>query len=182
MSNLLNNALDNSKRRSSKPDLPFYEQAQRLPPTSQIIKEAREKLHDGRRLASGNSVAYPVESPALVRTLGANRPFTPREEKRSLFGSKSTRPVQERPPSSFTYEKKKTIIWNFLNFLNKKKFDLRIGSKSFDTDSSSSRPLSATRLSPIEIVIYNFDKLYYLRSFKDNLKKIDFIWFSRNWF
>ena len=87
-----------SKKKSHKSDLPFYEPATTLPTSSQIIKEAREKLHDTKRV---NNAVYPHESPSLMRTLNATRPFTPREEKRTLFGPKSNRPVNERPPSSF---------------------------------------------------------------------------------
>ncbi len=87
-----------SKRRSSKSDLPFYEP----PPTvvrtpSQIIREAKEKIDSQNKKNNG----YIPDSPGLIRTLNSNRPFTPREEKRSLFGPKSNRPVNERPPSSF---------------------------------------------------------------------------------
>jgi hypothetical protein len=85
------------KRRMNKNDLAFYESPSGLPTPSQIIKEAKEKLRD----AKVNSIAHISESSNLVRTLSSTRPFTPREEKRVLFGPKSTRPVSERPPSSF---------------------------------------------------------------------------------
>jgi hypothetical protein len=110
-----------AKKTTNKPDVPFYEQPFGVLTASQIIKEAREKLHDTKnrssngkiRTNSSNSLIGAVNSGIigqqdaqvnLIRTLSSNRPFTPREEKRSLFGPKSTRPVNERPPSSFLYK------------------------------------------------------------------------------
>lgn len=116
---------NNNNKKGTKLDIPFYEPASTLPTSSQIIKEAREKLHETKK---NTKLVYPQEG-GLIRTINSTRPFTPRDDKRSLFGPKSTRPVNERPPSSFL-----------------------IGSKSFDADNSAapSRPISATRLSPIE--------------------------------
>ena len=123
---------------------------------SQIIKEAREKLHESKQQlhrtssfqqhTNHNSMSNGGAggSAGLVRTLNSTRPFTPREEKRSLFGAKSTRHLQsERVSYSPSYGTGNQSI---------------IGSKSFyQTTSiandliSSSRPLSAsTRLSPID--------------------------------
>ena len=78
-------------------DIPFYETPVGVPTSSQIIKEAKEKLQDAKR----NNLAYVPEANGLVRTLSSQRPFTPREDKRTLFGPKSSRAVNERPPSSF---------------------------------------------------------------------------------
>lgn len=99
------------KSTSNKPDVPFYEQPFGVLTASQIIKEAREKLHDTKnrhnkiRNNSSNNLIGAQNGPDtqvnLIRTLSSNRPFTPREEKRTLFGPKSNRPVNERPPSSF---------------------------------------------------------------------------------
>lgn len=86
-------------KKSARLDIPFYEPASQLPTSSQIIKEAREKLHETK--LSKKPAGYPQEASGLIRTLNSTRPFTPREEKRSLFGPKSTRPIHERPPSSF---------------------------------------------------------------------------------
>lgn len=122
------------RKKLSKGDTPFYEAPLGVALSSQIIKEAREKLHDAKK-----NIKPITDASRGVRTLGSNRPFTPREEKRSLFGPKSTRPVNERPPSSFS-----------------------IGSKSFDADTSS-RPLSATRLSPIDKVILTFSSCFTLK-------------------
>jgi hypothetical protein len=93
----LNNATAaNTAKKSS--NLPFYEPVSPLPTSSQIIKEAREKLHETKR---SNTVSYAQEAAGLIRTINSTRPFTPREDKRTLFGPKSTRPINERPPSSF---------------------------------------------------------------------------------
>jgi hypothetical protein len=89
-----------TKRRLSKGDMPFYETPLGVPTSSQIIKEAKEKLQDAKR----NNIAYVPEANGLVRTLSSTRPFTPREDKRTLFGPKSSRAVNERPPSSFLYD------------------------------------------------------------------------------
>ncbi|XP_077145702.1 armadillo repeat-containing protein 2 [Ranitomeya variabilis] len=59
-----------------------------------------------------------------LRTLKTKRPFTPREDQRKLFGALSSRTLDSRPPSSFS-----------------------LNSCSFD--SSDSRPVSGTRLSPL---------------------------------
>lgn len=87
-----------TRRKSQKNDVPFYESLSNAPTSSQIIKAVKEKLHDSKR----NQVTYQPESANLARTLNSNRPFTPRDDKRSLFGPKSTRSINERPPSSFS--------------------------------------------------------------------------------
>ena len=91
------NAVNKPPIKTSKGDLPFYETPVGVPTSSQIIKEAKEKLHDAKR----NNLSFVQDSAGLGRTLNATRPFTPREEKRTLFGPKSTRAINERPPSSF---------------------------------------------------------------------------------
>ena len=88
---------NNNNKKGTKLDIPFYEPASTLPTSSQIIKEAREKLHETKK---NTKLVYPQEG-GLIRTINSTRPFTPRDDKRSLFGPKSTRPVNERPPSSF---------------------------------------------------------------------------------
>ena len=125
-----------AKKPANKPDVPFYEQPFGVLTASQIIKEAREKLHDtkhrynngkSRTNSSSNLIGSSTGSTGnaavgqqdaqvnLIRTLSSNRPFTPREEKRTLFGPKSTRPVNERPPSSFLYKK---LLFSFHTILN----------------------------------------------------------------
>lgn len=94
----IKNGNSNNNKKGTKLDIPFYEPASTLPTSSQIIKEAREKLHETKK---NSKLVIPQEG--LIRTLNSTRPFTPRDEKRSLFGPKSTRPVNERPPSSFLY-------------------------------------------------------------------------------
>lgn len=111
--NSLNSVL---KKPANKQEIPFYEQPLGVVTASQIIKEAREKLHDTKNRTklrhnnsssnligalSSNNLNGPDTQVNLIRTLSSNRPFTPREEKRTLFGPKSNRPVNERPPSSF---------------------------------------------------------------------------------
>ncbi|KAL3882503.1 hypothetical protein ACJMK2_028840 [Sinanodonta woodiana] len=88
--------------RKSKDTRPFYE-----PPDKEIsikiINEARQSLKD-------------------VKT---KRPFTPREDRRTLFGSTSIRNSENRPPSAFS-----------------------LGSRHFE--GPDSRPVSGTKLSPLD--------------------------------
>jgi hypothetical protein len=118
MSNF-NSPVTSAKRKSN--NKPFYETQTDKPTSSQIIKEAREKLNDPllqqqqsspsslasnstTRLSPSHSLSNSNSNLAqagYLRTLPTNRPFTPRDDKRSLFGTKSVRPVNERPPSAF---------------------------------------------------------------------------------
>ncbi|PVD28492.1 hypothetical protein C0Q70_11080 [Pomacea canaliculata] len=82
---------------------PFYEPPENKATSSQIINEARSSL----------------------RTLGATRPFTPRDEQRHLFPTSTNRTPESRPPSSFS--------------LNSRHFE-----------GPDSRPVSGTRLSPLD--------------------------------
>ncbi|NXC44696.1 ARMC2 protein, partial [Penelope pileata] len=61
----------------------------------------------------------------VLRTLRTQRPFTPTEDRRKLFGSASSRAPQNRPPSVFS--------------LHASSFDL-----------AESRPVSGVRLSPLD--------------------------------
>ena len=117
MSNF-NSPVTSAKRKSNN-NKPFYETQTDKPTSSQIIKEAREKLNDpllqqSSSIASNSSSAVrlsPSQSlsnsnnnlpqSGYLRTFPTNRPFTPRDDKRSLFGTKSVRPVNERPPSAY---------------------------------------------------------------------------------
>ncbi|EFB26591.1 hypothetical protein PANDA_005608, partial [Ailuropoda melanoleuca] len=84
---------------------PFYRPSMSKQKTSaEIISEARNAL----------------------RTVGTQRPFTPRENQRKLFGPASSRTPENRPPSSFS-----------------------LHASSFE--SSDSRPISGARLSPLEL-------------------------------
>ncbi|ELK00623.1 Armadillo repeat-containing protein 2 [Pteropus alecto] len=84
---------------------PFYRPSVAKPKTSaEIISEARNAL----------------------RTVRTQRPFTPQEDQRKLFGPASSRTPENRPPSSFS-----------------------LHASSFE--SSDSRPISGTRLSPLEL-------------------------------
>ncbi|XP_032194767.1 armadillo repeat-containing protein 2 isoform X2 [Mustela erminea] len=83
---------------------PFYRPSMSKQKTSaEIISEARNAL----------------------RTVGTQRPFTPREDQRKLFGPASSRTPENRPPSSFS-----------------------LHASSFE--SSESRPISGARLSPLD--------------------------------
>lgn len=79
-------------RKTSKSDLNTT-----IPTPAQIIREAKEKLNKQQQQQQPTTQADMTG----MRTLSANRPFTPREEKRALFGPKSNRLINERPPSSF---------------------------------------------------------------------------------
>ncbi|CAH2252265.1 armadillo repeat-containing 2 isoform X1 [Pelobates cultripes] len=82
---------------------PFYK-----PPIS-VQKTSAEIINEARR---------------ALRTLRTQRPFTPRDNQRKLFGSTSSRTADNRPPSAFS-----------------------LHASSFET--SDSRPVSGTRLSPL---------------------------------
>ncbi|KAB0355696.1 hypothetical protein FD755_021637 [Muntiacus reevesi] len=66
------------------------------------------------------------EARNALRTVRTQRPFTPREDLRKLFGPASSRTPENRPPSSFS-----------------------VHASSFEF--SDSRPISGTRLSPLEL-------------------------------
>ncbi|XP_032506999.1 armadillo repeat-containing protein 2 isoform X2 [Phocoena sinus] len=66
------------------------------------------------------------EARNALRTVRTQRPFTPREDQRKLFGRASSRTPENRPPSSFS-----------------------VHASSFE--SSDSRPIFGTRLSPLEL-------------------------------
>uniref|UniRef100_A0A8C3W7U9 Armadillo repeat containing 2 n=1 Tax=Catagonus wagneri TaxID=51154 RepID=A0A8C3W7U9_9CETA len=66
------------------------------------------------------------EARNALRTVRTQRPFTPQEEQRKLFGPASSRTAESRPPSSFS-----------------------VHASSFE--SSDSRPISGARLSPLEL-------------------------------
>ncbi|NXA97309.1 ARMC2 protein, partial [Melanocharis versteri] len=92
-----------SKTENRRKAEPFYWLSGAKPKTSaEIVNEARDAL----------------------RTVKTQRPFTPTDEQRKLFGSQSSRCPQNRPPSVFSF-----------------------GASS--SDSSESRPPSGVRLSPL---------------------------------
>ncbi|XP_072821781.1 armadillo repeat-containing protein 2 isoform X2 [Vicugna pacos] len=66
------------------------------------------------------------EARNALRTVRTQRPLTPLEDQRKLFGSASSRTPENRPPSSFS-----------------------VHASSFE--SSDSKPISGTRLSPLEL-------------------------------
>ncbi|XP_040839061.1 armadillo repeat-containing protein 2 [Ochotona curzoniae] len=96
--------LSPSEKKLEKLD-PFYRpSASKLKTSAEIISEARNAL----------------------RTVKTQRPFTPQEDQRKLFGPASSRTPENRPPSTFS-----------------------LHASSFE--SSDSRPISGTRLSPLEL-------------------------------
>ncbi|XP_067674681.1 armadillo repeat-containing protein 2-like isoform X1 [Haliotis asinina] len=84
-------------------DRPFYELPENVQASSRIIQDARSSL----------------------RTVVTKRPFTPRDEKRTLFPASTARNPESRPASAFS--------------LNSRHFD-----------GSDSRPVSGTKLSPLD--------------------------------
>ncbi|XP_052237148.1 armadillo repeat-containing protein 2-like isoform X6 [Dreissena polymorpha] len=90
--------------RKPKENRPFYAPPEDKPIAVQIINEARSSLKE----------------------LKTKRPFTPREDRRTLFGPRSVSSTDNRPPSAFSLD-----------------------SRHFDPDS---RPVSGTRLSPLDHV------------------------------
>ncbi|XP_070568677.1 armadillo repeat-containing protein 2-like isoform X2 [Ptychodera flava] len=92
-----------SGKKKKNPDAPFYEVPTDKKLSSRIINEARHS----------------------VRALKTNRPYTPRDSKRTLFSGNTSRAPDARPPSAFS-----------------------LGARHFD--GSDSRPASGTRLAPLE--------------------------------
>ncbi|XP_060572268.1 armadillo repeat-containing protein 2-like isoform X3 [Ruditapes philippinarum] len=90
--------------RKPKENRPFYAPPEDKPIAVQIINEARSSLKE----------------------LKTKRPFTPRDDRRTLFGSRPVNTSDNRPPSAFSLD-----------------------SRHFDPDS---RPVSGTRLSPLDHV------------------------------
>ncbi|XP_030626701.1 armadillo repeat-containing protein 2 [Chanos chanos] len=80
-------------------------------------------LNDGDRRQTSAEIV--TEARRSLRTLRTQRPFTPREEHRQLFGETSSRPRDGRPPSAFSLHAR--------NF-----------------EAPDSRPSSGTRLSPLD--------------------------------
>ncbi|NXQ57790.1 ARMC2 protein, partial [Anthoscopus minutus] len=100
-----------SKTENRRKAEPFYWLSAAKPKTSsEIVNEARDALENEVRDA--------------LRTVKTQRPFTPTDEQRKLFGSQSSRCPQNRPPSVFSLD-------------------------TFSCDSSESRPHSGVRLSPL---------------------------------
>ncbi|XP_059128469.1 armadillo repeat-containing protein 2 [Peromyscus eremicus] len=88
-----------------------------------------EKLDPFRRpLLSKQKTSAEIinEARNALRSVRTQRPFTPREDQRKLFGPASSRTPENRPPSSFS--------------LHASSFEL-----------ADSRPISGTRLSPLEL-------------------------------
>lgn len=71
-----------SKR--TKGDRPFYQPPENIPTSTEIINDARQSINT-----------------RPLREVITKRPFTPREDRRSLFGPASTRNPETRPPSAF---------------------------------------------------------------------------------
>ncbi|NXI74362.1 ARMC2 protein, partial [Anseranas semipalmata] len=101
---LLCRGMQASKNKNTEKPEPFYRlSVPKQKTSSEIINEARN----------------------VLRTLRTQRPFTPTEDQRKLFGSGSSRAPQNRPPSVFS--------------LHASSFDL-----------AESRPVSGVRLSPLD--------------------------------
>ncbi|XP_067149989.1 armadillo repeat-containing protein 2 isoform X7 [Apteryx mantelli] len=115
-----------SKNKSTEKPEPFYRLSMpKQKASSEIVNEARN----------------------LLRTLRTQRPFTPTEDQRKLFGSGSLRTPENRPPSVFSeYGENKRgdsclihITFNFFVSLHASSFDL-----------AESRPVSGIHLSPLD--------------------------------
>lgn len=91
--------------RKPKENRPFYAPPEDKPIAVQIINEARSSLKE----------------------LKTKRPYTPRDDRRTLFGPRPINSSDSRPPSAFSLD-----------------------SRHFDPDS---RPVSGTRLSPLDHVV-----------------------------
>ncbi|XP_071492029.1 LOW QUALITY PROTEIN: armadillo repeat-containing protein 2-like [Diadema antillarum] len=88
-------------------------------------KKAQDRAFYEKQTDRESSAEIINEARAALRTVPTRRPFTPREDKRTLFSGSTTRAPTERPPSAFS-----------------------LGSRHFD--GVDSRPPSGARLSPLE--------------------------------
>nr|XP_060609122.1 armadillo repeat-containing protein 2 isoform X2 [Anolis sagrei ordinatus] len=88
-------------------------------------KEYSEAFYKSPLAVQKTSAEIINEARNSLRTLRTQRPFTPREQQRKLFGSASSRTPENRPPSAFS-----------------------LHASSFE--SVESRPVSCTRLSPLD--------------------------------
>ncbi|KAK2884119.1 hypothetical protein QQF64_016036 [Cirrhinus molitorella] len=89
------------------------------------LQDKRERVYMSAGLRRQTSAEIVSEARRSLRTLTTQRPFTPQEKQRQLFGESSFRAHDGRPPSAFS--------------LHARHFD-----------APDSRPGSGTRLSPLE--------------------------------
>lgn len=88
-------------------------------------KKTQERAFYEKQTDKESSADIISEARAALRTVPTRRPFTPREDKRTLFSGSTMREPTERPPSAFS-----------------------LGSRHFD--GPDSRPPSGSRLSPLD--------------------------------
>ncbi|XP_072535074.1 armadillo repeat-containing protein 2 isoform X4 [Salminus brasiliensis] len=88
-------------------------------------QDKQDPFYLSRGARRQTSAEIVTEARRSLRIIGTQRPFTPRDELRQLFGDASTRTRDRRPPSSFSLHAR--------NF-----------------EASDSRPSSGARLSPLE--------------------------------
>ncbi|EPQ18646.1 Armadillo repeat-containing protein 2 [Myotis brandtii] len=96
-----------------------------LSPNDQKL-EKRDPFYRSLVAKQKTSAEIISEARNALRTVGTQRPFTPQEDQRKLFGPASSRTPENRPPSCFSLHAS--------NF-----------------ESSDSRPISSARLSPLEL-------------------------------
>ncbi|XP_073709260.1 armadillo repeat-containing protein 2 [Garra rufa] len=89
------------------------------------LQDKSERVYMSAGLRRQTSAEIVSEARRSLRTLATQRPFTPQEKQRQLFGESSSRAHDGRPPSAFS-----------------------LHARHFDTPDS--RPGSGTRLSPLE--------------------------------
>ncbi|XP_067273748.1 armadillo repeat-containing protein 2 isoform X3 [Pseudorasbora parva] len=91
----------------------------------ELHQDKSERVHMSTGLRKQTSAEIVSEARRSLRTLATQRPFTPQEKHRKLFGESSSRAHDGRPPSAFS--------------LHGRHFEV-----------PDSRPSSGTRLSPLE--------------------------------
>ena len=110
-SNLLTTMFDQVQSASSSTSQSSTASAYMKRTPSQIIREARERCEQQQQqsLSPASKRNFASNEPTsattnfTLRTLNSQRPFTPREETRNLFGPNTIRANHERPPSQFRY-------------------------------------------------------------------------------
>nr|XP_054752945.1 armadillo repeat-containing protein 2-like [Lytechinus pictus] len=90
-----------------------------------VRKKAQDKAFYEKPANKETSADIIADARAALRTVPTTRPFTPREDKRTLFSGSTSRAPNERPPSAFS-----------------------LGSRHFD--GPDSRPPTGSRLSPLD--------------------------------
>ncbi|KAJ8397633.1 hypothetical protein AAFF_G00436320 [Aldrovandia affinis] len=102
--------------------------------------DKREPFYLSPCLKRKTSAEIISEARRSLRTVNTQRPFTPRDDQRKLFGQASSRSSEGRPPSTFRGE----------NHVGQEDTEVMLGLHARNFEEPDSRPGSGKRLSPLE--------------------------------